>query len=775
MTPRILLLDLLTDRCPAHLVTGVIIQRAHVVVDSAQEAFILRLFRQKSKSGFIKAVSSNAVAFTAGFSHVERVMRSLFVRRLLLWPRFHSQIRDSLSATATPDVVELHVQLTPRMSAIHIALLTLINITVREFRRVNAALDCSELSVECVLSSGFNRVVRARIDPAWHQLSSYSHQLITDMRTLRALLTALLHQDCCSFYGQVAALQSQEASLSSSWSLMDEAETVFIEARCRVFGSEKLPGARNAKSDRGQTRELKFEIPPKCSVLLEVLDEIKTDISNNSQTEQSSAITVLILARESSTCSFLKRLIRDGCQATLWHHYLGCLAEKFGGSECYSPSPDDRRCDIEKSANKATAADVNDQEDDTETLAELQWTSVIRLLFAPLKRPDLPYLLRESLEKHKPRYVLLYEMDVAAIRTLEVYQAWLPQHPLRVYTFLFSGTVEEQSYLTELRTEKEAFEYLIRQKEQMVVPEERDALQDHYEFDDLAPASEEVDEAEKKRASSRRGGVSEAEKGGGKERPRVIVDTREFRSELPSLLHRRGLHIVPATIEVGDYIITPDVCVERKSISDLVSSLISGRLHTQTENMVRHYRIPVLLIEFDQHKPFNLQRGLYVSSDVSGQQLMSRLQLLTLHFPQLRLMWCPSPLASAQLLHQLKQNAAEPSLEQARAITTDADSTFLEERFHPQIRNFVSKLPGVNAKNLFVILNRINTLADLPKLSKAELCSLMSAQDGERLYEALHRRLKPEGSEVTSAGKRSASNSRNKQRSTRPRFWKSGK
>ena len=31
----------------------------------------------------------------------------------------------------------------------------------------------------------------------------------------------------------------------------------------------------------------------------------------------------------------------------------------------------------------------------------------------------------------------------------------------------------------------------------------------------------------------------------------VVVDMREFRSELPSLLHRRGIDILPITIEVN--------------------------------------------------------------------------------------------------------------------------------------------------------------------------------------------------------------------------------
>ena len=49
----------------------------------------------------------------------------------------------------------------------------------------------------------------------------------------------------------------------------------------------------------------------------------------------------------------------------------------------------------------------------------------------------------------------------------------------------------------------------------------------------------------------------------------VVVDLREFRSSLPSLLHAANILVVPATLTVGDYVLTPDICVERKSIPDL--------------------------------------------------------------------------------------------------------------------------------------------------------------------------------------------------------------
>lgn len=99
---------------------------------------------------------------------------------------------------------------------------------------------------------------------------------------------------------------------------------------------------------------------------------------------------------------------------------------------------------------------------------------------------------------------------------------------------------------------------------------------------------------------------------------------REFRSSLPSLLHASRMAIVPATLTVGDYILTPDICVERKSIPDLISSFNNGRLcdafvsipilaesssyrYTQCELMSVHYKQPVLLIEFEEQKSFSLE------------------------------------------------------------------------------------------------------------------------------------------------------------------------
>jgi ERCC4-type nuclease len=70
-------------------------------------------------------------------------------------------------------------------------------------------------------------------------------------------------------------------------------------------------------------------------------------------------------------------------------------------------------------------------------------------------------------------------------------------------------------------------------------------------------------------------------------------------------------NLVPVTLEVGDYILSPEICVERKSLSDLIQSFNSGRLYSQCESMSAHYKIPVLLIEFDPKQCFSLDGSMY--------------------------------------------------------------------------------------------------------------------------------------------------------------------
>jgi DNA excision repair protein ERCC-4 len=117
-TSFVLIVDLLKKRLPPHLISGFIIANAEHITETSTEVFILRFYRQTNKvcpfriqfisnssyysfdtkfilsqiwteqNGFIKAFSDNPIAFTTGFHKVEKVMKSLYLTKLFLWPRY---------------------------------------------------------------------------------------------------------------------------------------------------------------------------------------------------------------------------------------------------------------------------------------------------------------------------------------------------------------------------------------------------------------------------------------------------------------------------------------------------------------------------------------------------------------------------------------------------------------------------------------------------------------------------------------------------------------
>jgi len=78
---------------------------------------------------------------------------------------------------------------------------------------------------------------------------------------------------------------------------------------------------------------------------------------------------------------------------------------------------------------------------------------------------------------------------------------------------------------------------------------------------------------------------------------RIVVDEREKKRGIPGLLKGIGINLEIKTLPIGDYIVAPETVVERKTISDLVSSVFDGRLFDQCNRLKEHYQFPILLIE----------------------------------------------------------------------------------------------------------------------------------------------------------------------------------
>ncbi len=81
----------------------------------------------------------------------------------------------------------------------------------------------------------------------------------------------------------------------------------------------------------------------------------------------------------------------------------------------------------------------------------------------------------------------------------------------------------------------------------------------------------------------------------------AYIDHREIRSGVSQILEAAGVEVAMRTLEIGDYLLSDRVCVERKTTSDFISSLINGRreLFGQISDLARTFDKPVLIIEGD--------------------------------------------------------------------------------------------------------------------------------------------------------------------------------
>ncbi|XP_055640284.1 DNA repair endonuclease XPF [Toxorhynchites rutilus septentrionalis] len=870
ISTRILVVDLLKNRIPIELITGIFVVKAHEIIESCQEAFALRLYRQKNKTGFIKAFSKNVEAFTYGYGHVEKVMRNLFVKELFIWPRFHATIQQSLKPFE-PLVVEMQVPMSQNMILLQTNILDIMNYLIKNIKSLNHQVELQEVTVENCVTKKFHKILQAQLDTIWHQLSSQTKLIVADLRILRSLMISTIYHDAVTLYATMRKYRSAEYALSNSgWTILDSAERIFTVSKDRVFN----------KSD-----EFEPELCPKWKILSEVLrQEIPLDIKETAKKIRKDEerrkyfqqqVKVLILCQDARTCYQLNEYLTQGAEKCLFYmamkndvtvsklseryRHIGSNneqnpfkiqnidsyakltksvakesalnAESSAGSlnkegdflrdriakrrkevaakeasETNAPSQiqqDDE--DILRSSIASKVSDMeadlpkNEEEDEYQyfrdsyiltmsqkpeandtVVSEGQESSCFDVSqfecgefesFQEMENLDVTKIVNESnkpllfiqtfksenygfgslertLDDIKPRYIVLYHSHVAAIRQIEIYEARQQRQQIarvRVFVITHSKTVEEQSYLTSLRREKQAFELLIETKRTMVIPEYQDG-----KSDDSITMLQKTQDISSRQAGGQLGAEEAVVT------PQIIVDMREFRSDLPCLIHRRGIEVVPLTITIGDYILTPEICVERKSISDLIGSLNSGRLYSQCVQMSRCYSKPILLIEFDQNKPFHLQRHFMMSGDSasSNADITQKLQLLTLHFPKLKLVWSPSPYATAQLFEELKHGKQEPNPDVAVLAGSDeagglAEMERIADRSNPNIHDFIIKLPGINSKNIGKAMRKCKNLKELLRMSESELAELLSSQvQAKMLWEILHVVHKPTPSDL---------------------------
>ncbi|KAF8247417.1 DNA repair protein [Wilcoxina mikolae CBS 423.85] len=817
VTSRILQVDLLTELLPLEKITGVVVLHAEKVTATSSEAFILRLYRQKNKDGFIKAFSDNPEPFTSGFAPLATMMRNLHLSMPTLWPRFHLSVAESLEIKK-PEVIELNVTMTEAMQQIQTSILQCIETSLSEIKKGNSKeLDVEDWNVESALHKMFDVIVRRQLDPVWHRVSWKTKQIVGDLKELREMLNYLVSYDSVSFYQYLEGILATQSTNSggqgrqnqSPWLFLDAAQIIFNIAKNRAY-SGNVNKSKVDNDDGGVYPELipVLEEQPKWASLSAILDEIERDVHFNASFTDTSYGTVLVMCSDAKECRQLREYLQT-VNRSVGGDYASDVTDKGGNDEevkhthsaAYmmrrrlrgyltwkrdlarfkavlndmnnssgisqaqvqkrqqegfrgrTPANKRRRTRGGSSAGttRATGATVQASEDPAAQVAEL-WQSLKlteaeqnvkqEIAVDPLDDMEKYYGLFDLqnlvvvhpfkedmddrlLEELRPRYIIMYNPDTAFIRRVEVYRSSHNDRMVKVFFLYYGDSVEEQRFLSAVRKEKDAFSKLIREKGSMTVTLTTDIM--------------EPDDSQEVFLRTINARVA----GGGKlaatvEQPRVIVDIREFRSSLPSLLHGRRNNIVPVTLTVGDYILSPDICVERKSVKDLISSFKNGRLYTQCESMTQHYKQPMVLIEFEQNKSFNLEPFADLASGIGQNDLQSKMVLLAQAFPKVKFIWSSSPYQTAEIFEELKRGQEEPDPDKAVSIGLEEgeDAT---GNYSQTPQDMLRAVPGITSKNYKHILTDIENFTELSNMDEAEIRELIGAEAAKKVYRFLNR------------------------------------
>lgn len=279
--------------------------------------------------------------------------------------------------------------------------------------------------------------------------------------------------------------------------------------------------------------------------------------------------------------------------------------------------------------------------------------------------------------------IILLNPDLQSIRNIEYISARWCQPA--VYILQYKNSIEEQRFLEELREEKHAFETIIK---------DRAALPLKIELEKIELEDESLDRKFK-----------------------IVVDSREMRSKLPFFLYKANNILEIKVMDIGDYFLGTDKCIERKSIDDFLSSLTSGRLYQQIQRLTHAYANPLLLLEFDGGNPVI---GDFDNIDTFRNSYIARFCFFLFNFPNVQIIWSNSHINTVRIIRDIQN---KEFVDQQNDLEYD-----------PELLETLLCIPGVNRFNLDRIVDEFSNLYDLSRCEKERLERILDTATASKIY-----------------------------------------
>jgi Fanconi anemia group M protein len=194
--------------------------------------------------------------------------------------------------------------------------------------------------------------------------------------------------------------------------------------------------------------------------------------------------------------------------------------------------------------------------------------------------------------------------------------------------------------------------------------------------------------------------------------PKIIVDTRETKSGVPGNLDNMDVELDIKTLEIGDYVVSDDTAIERKEVSDFVSSLIGNgedkqKIFGQLSDLSKEYNNPILIIEGGDINT--------VSSNINPNAIHGALLSMSIDMG-ITIMYTRDKQDTANLIRIL---ATREQFERNKSVNAHGKKS---SRSVPEQQEYlISAIDGVGATSAKNLLNHFGSIANIINASEKDL------------------------------------------------------
>ena len=212
----------------------------------------------------------------------------------------------------------------------------------------------------------------------------------------------------------------------------------------------------------------------------------------------------------------------------------------------------------------------------------------------------------------------------------------------------------------------------------------------------------------------------------------ILVDNREARSQVPRLLKRsENTKIQLVNLPEGDYKVSEECVIERKTMHDFAESIIDGRLFEQIGNKLSTYRKPILLLEGQDTD---------IKINISPQAIKGAIASIVLSY-KIPILRTVSETDTADMVLALAKR--EQKSEKNRPTLHTISKSYPMKEIQ---RFLLASIPGVNRTKADQLIEEFKTIQNLSNATPEDLVKLEGI--GKTLTERILKILQDEANDT---------------------------